>query len=170
MKKTVAAFVAGAALSGVAVPACAEAFKNEVSISGSWEDISEPTEFEQTTLFLRYGRFVSPQLLGTAGLQHSRFKGPGIEATSSGLTVGAKYYITAPRAQAISPFLDVSLGVARTDNGTEDSTDFTWEFGGGVSWFFTEATSVDAALRLFHTSTDVETKGTRFFLGITTRF
>lgn len=170
MKKTMAALLAGAALCGIALPACAETFKNEVSLSGSWEDIDEPTEFEQTTLFLRYGRFVSPQLVGTVGLQHSNFKGAGIDVTSSGLTIGAKYYISAPRAQAISPFLDASLGIARTDNGPEDSTDFTWEFGGGVSWFFTEATSVDAALRLFHTSTDVETKGTRFFLGITTRF
>jgi hypothetical protein len=170
MKKTMVAFVAGASLCGVALPACAQAFKNEVSISGSWEDINEPTDFEQITLFLRYGRFVTPQLVGTAGLQHSSFEGPGFEAKNTGLTVGAKYYITVPRNQAISPFLDASIGVAKTDNGSEDSTDFTWEFGGGISWFFTEATSVDAALRLFHTSTDVETKGTRFFLGLTTRF
>jgi opacity protein-like surface antigen len=170
MKKTIAAFVAGAALSSVALPACAQTFTNEVSISGSWEDIREPTKFEQTTVVLRYGRFMSPQIVGTAGLQHSSFKGSGIEATNTGLTVGAKYYITVPRNQAISPFLDASVGVARTDNGTSDSTDFTWELGGGISWFFTQATSVDAALRLFHTSTEVETKGTRFFLGITTRF
>ena len=170
MKKTIAAFVAGASLCGVALPVCAEKFSNELSISGSWEDINEPTEFEQLTLFLRYGRFMSPPLVGTLSLQRSSFEGSGISAASTGLTVGAKYYITPPRAQQISPFLDASVGVAKTDNGSEDSTDFTWEFGGGISFFFTEATSVDAALRLFHTSTDIETKGTRFFLGMTTRF
>ena len=170
MKKTLAALLASAGLAGIALPACAETFKNEVSASGSWEDIDEPTDFEQTHLFLRYGRFMSPQFVATAGLLHSRFKGPAIEAATTGLTIGAKYYIGELRAKTLAPFLDTSIGVATTDNGSEDSTDFTWEFGGGVAYFFTEATSVDLALRLFHTNTDIETKGVRFFLGLTTRF
>jgi opacity protein-like surface antigen len=170
MKKTLAALVAGAALAGVAQGALAQTFRNEVSLFGSWEDIDEPTKFEQSNLYLRYGRFVSPQFVGTLGLQRWRFEGSGIDASTLALTVGAKYYITPPRNQAIAPFLDAAIGVAKTDNGSDDSTDFTWEVGGGVSWFFTEATSFDAGLRLFHTSTDVETKGTRIFVGITTRF
>lgn len=170
MKKTVAAVLAGAALAGFALAAGAEAQKNEVSLYGSWEDINEPTDLSQTHLNVRYGRFMSPQLLGTAGVLYSRFKGPTIDASSAGFTVGAKYYVNAPRAQAIAPFLDASVGAAITDDGRESSTDFTWEFGGGVAYFLTESTSLDAALRLFHTSTDVETKGTRFFFGITTRF
>ena len=112
----------------------------------------------------------APQLVGTLGLHRTFFEGGGIEAASTAFTVGAKYYITAPRAQGVAPFLDAAIGVAKTDNGRDNSTDFTWEFGGGVSWFFTEATSFDAALRLFHTDTDIETKGTRIFVGITTRF
>ena len=170
MKKTVAAVLAGAALAGFALAAGAEAQKNEVSLYGSWEDINEPTDLSQTHLNVRYGRFVSPQLLGTAGVLYSRFKGPTIDASSAGFTVGAKYYVIAPRAQAIAPFLDASVGAAITDDGRESSTDFTWELGGGVAYFLTESTSLDAALRLFHTSTDVETKGTRFFFGVTTRF
>lgn len=170
MEKTLASLLAGAALCAAASAAPAQALRNEVSLFGSWEDIREPTSFEQTHLFLRYGRFVSPQFVATAGLQRSRFEGAGLDATTTGVTVGAKYYINAPRAQTIAPFLDASVGVANTDNGRDDSTDLTWELGGGVSWFFTEATSFDAALRLFHTSTDVDTKGTRLFLGITTRF
>ena len=170
MKRTVAALLAGAALAGLALSASAEAFKNEVSAYGSWQDINEPTDSSQTTVDLRYGRFVTPQLLGTAGALYSRFKGPTIDASSTALTVGAKYYINAPRAQAIAPFLDVSLGAAITDDGRDSSSDFTWELGGGVAYFLTESTSLDAALRLFHTNTDVTTKGTRFFFGITTRF
>jgi hypothetical protein len=170
MKKTVAALIAGAALAGVAQAALAQTFRNEVSVFGSWEDIDEPTKLEQTTLDLRYGRFVAPQLVGTLGLRRTFFEGGGIEAASTALMVGAKYYITAPRNQGLAPFLDAALGVAKTDNGRDNSTDFSWEFGGGLSWFFTEATSFDAALRLFHTDTDVETKGTRIFVGITTRF
>jgi len=101
MKKTLAALLASAGLAGIALPACAETFKNEVSASGSWEDIDEPTDFEQTHLFLRNGRFMSPQFVATAGLLHSRFKGPAIEAATTGLTIGAKYYISELRAKAL---------------------------------------------------------------------
>jgi hypothetical protein len=170
MKKTLATLVAGAALAGVAQGALAQTFRNEVSLFGSWEDIDQPTKFEQSNLYLRYGRFVSPQFVATLGLQRWRFEGAGFDASTTALTIGGKYYIAAPRNQVLAPFLDASIGVAKTDNGTADSTDFTWEFGGGASWFFTEATSFDAGLRLFHTSTDVQTKGTRIFVGITTRF
>jgi opacity protein-like surface antigen len=170
MKKTVAALLAGAALAGFALSAGAEAQKNEISLYGSWEDINEPTDLQAITLNVRYGRFVTPQLLGTAGVLHSRFKGPTVDAASTALTVGAKYYIHAPRAEALVPFLDASIGAAISDDGREDSTDFMWELGGGVAYFLSEATSIDVALRLFHTSTDVTTKGSRFFLGITTRF
>jgi opacity protein-like surface antigen len=170
MKKTIAAFLAGAALSGVALPACAEAFKNEISLYGSWQDINEPTDSEQATVDLRYGRFVTPQIVATAGLLYSRFKGPTIDATSGALSIGAKYYIQEPRLKALAPFLDVSVGIARTDDGRSSSDDFTWAFGGGVAYFLTESTSLDAAIRLFQTNTDIETKGSRIQFGITTRF
>lgn len=176
MKSTIAAVLAGAALAGLALSAGAQAqksetsLKNEISLYGSWQNLNEPTDSSQTHVDVRYGRFVTPQLLGTAGLLYSRFKGPTIDATSAGLTVGAKYYINAPRAQAIAPFLDASVGAALTDDGQKNSTDLTWELGGGVAYFLTDATSLDAALRLFHTNTDVTTKGTRFLFGITTRF
>src|ERR671924_409203 len=101
MKKTVAALFAGAALAGVVLPSSAQTFRHEVSLFGSWEDIREPANLEQTHFFLRYGRFVSPQLVGTLGLQRSRFEGSGIDAATTALTIGAKYYINAPRAQAI---------------------------------------------------------------------
>jgi len=170
MKKTLITLCAGAAFCGLATSTLAQTMRNEISLFGSWEDIREPTKLEQTHLFARYGRFVSPQLVGTVGLQRSRFEGAGVDATTTGVTLGAKYYIQAPRARAFAPFLDAAIGVAQTDNGRDDSSDLTWELGGGASWFFTESTSFDAALRIFHTSTDVETKGTRLFVGITTRF
>ena len=69
MKKTLVTLVAGAALAGVAQGALAQTFRNEVSLFGSWEDIDQPTKFEQSNLYLRYGRFVSPQFVATLGLQ-----------------------------------------------------------------------------------------------------
>jgi opacity protein-like surface antigen len=170
MNKTLAALVAGAALGCAAVTASAQTYRNEISLFGAWEDTREPVDVEQSHLFARYGRFVSPQMVGTLGLQRSRFEGGGLEATTTAITVGAKYYIHAPKARVIAPFVEAAVGAAIIDDGSEDSTDLTWELGGGVSWFFTEATSFDASLRFFQTSTDIETKGTRLFVGITTRF
>ena len=172
MKNTLFGLLAAAALA-FSLPAAAQQsipFSNELSVFGSWEDMDEPVNVEQTDINLRYGRVIQPQLVGTVGLRRSRFEGGGIDAASSALLVGAKYYITPPRGNAIVPFLDAAVGLAITDNGQDDSTDLTWELGGGVSWFFTQATSFDVALRFFHTDTDIETKGTRITIGLTTRF
>jgi len=172
MNKHIVGLLAASALA-FALPAAAQqnlTFSNEISVFGSWEDFREPVDLEQTHIVARYGRFIQPQLVGTLGLQRSRFEGGGIDAASTALTVGAKYYITPPRGNAIVPFVDAAIGAAITDNGQDDSTDLTWEIGGGISWFFTQATSFDAALRFFHADTDVETKGTRIFIGLTTRF
>jgi hypothetical protein len=174
MKQAMTALAAGIALAGFALCASAQApapsYSNEVSVFGSWEDVREPADIEQSNLYLRYGRVVAPQLVGTVGLQRTRFKAGGSDATTTAFTVGAKYYVTALTTRQIVPFVEASVGLANSDTGSSDSNDFTWEFGGGVSWFFTPATSFDAGLRLFHTSTDVDTKGTRMFVGITTRF
>ena len=173
MKLINTTLAAGFALAGFALPVYAQQspqYGNEVSVFGSWEDTKEPADIERSNLYARYGRVVAPQLVGTIGLQRTRFKGAGVDATSTALTVGAKYYITALTTRQLVPFVDAAIGVANTDSGSSDSSDFTWELGGGISWFFTPATSFDAGLRIFHTSTDVETKGTRLFVGMTTRF
>ena len=175
MKKTLAALATGAILAGIAWPAASQttqsfpAFTNEISLFGTWEDRDDP-DIERSNIALRYGRFFRPQIVGTHGLQYEKTEVPGVDNSSVVFTIGGKYYFTPVRTQAIVPFLDAAVGIAYTDNGPDDSTDFHWEFGGGVSWFFTQATSFDAGLRLFHTDTDVETKGTRIFVGITTRF
>jgi hypothetical protein len=173
MRPIIGALLAAATL-GVAVPAAAQqqvsAFSNEVSVFGMWEDLREPTDVERTDVFLRYGRYVRPQLVGTLGFQRSRLEAAGSDVATTAATVGAKYYFTPPRANAIVPFLDAAIGVAWSKANGNDSSDFTWEFGGGASWFFSAATSFDAGFQLFQTSTDVETKGTRLFVGITTRF
>lgn len=172
MTKTIAALFAGAALVGFALPASAQQplpFSNEISLFGTWEDRKDP-DIERSNVTLRYGRFFRPQIVGTLGLAYESTEVPGADSSSLIATVGAKYYFAPLRAQAIVPFVDGAIGVAHTDNGPSDSTDLYWEFGGGVSWFFTQATSIDAGLRLFHADTDVETKGTRIFVGITTRF
>ena len=172
MKKAIAALFAGAALGGFALPASAQQsmpFSNEIQLFGTWEDRKDP-DIETSNVVLRYGRFFRPQLVGTLSLRYSSTEVPGADQSALGALVGAKYYFAPIRAQSMVPFVDGAIGIAHTDSGPSDSTDFTWEFGGGVSWFFTPDTSFDAGLRLFHTDTDVETKGTQIFVGITTRF
>jgi hypothetical protein len=174
MKKTIAALFVGAALAGFAFPAAsqsqtAQPFSGEIQLFGTWEDRDDP-DIETTNITARYGHFFRPQLVGTLGLRYDSVEVPGSDSFGVSALIGAKYYFNPLRTQAIVPFVDGAIGFAHTDNGPDDSTDLTWEFGGGVSWFFTQATSIDAGLRLFHTDTDVETKGTQIFVGMTTRF
>jgi opacity protein-like surface antigen len=158
-----------AVLAGLAFPAVAQTHRNEISVAGSWDDVREPADVEVTNVQLRYGRFMSPQLVATGGLHRTRFQATGLDTATTAFTVGAKYYINAPR-QGLVPFVDAAVGVAMTDTGSSDSSDFTWELGGGAAYFLTERTSLDAGIRFYHTDTDAATRGTRLFVGLTTRF
>jgi opacity protein-like surface antigen len=173
MKKTLTTLLVTGALAAVGAPALApQAYphQNKIAKTRKWEDLREPEDIERSELSLRYGRFMTQQFVATFSLNRSRFEGSGVDTTNTGWLIGAKYYFSQPRAQAIVPFVDGGIGFTSIDTGTSDSTDFSWEIGGGVSWFFTEATSFDAALRFFQTDTDLETKGNRILIGITTRF
>lgn len=166
--------VLAAVLCGMAAPAAAQAqaypYQNEVSLLGSWDDVDEPEEAEVFNLQLRYGRFVSQQLVATVSLTRSSFESRGADSASTTFLVGAKYYFSVPRAQALVPFVDGGVGFTNIDSGGNDSTDLSWEVGGGASLFMTERTSFDGAIRLYNTETDARTRGIRVFVGITTRF
>jgi opacity protein-like surface antigen len=171
MKRAVGFFLA-AALAGVAASAAAQApsYSHEISVFGSWDDVDEPEKAETLNLNLRYGYFVSPRLAATASLGRTTFEGSGVDTASTTFLVGAKYYFSELRAQSLVPFVDGGIGFTNIDTGRDDGTDFSWEFGGGVAFMFTENVSFDAAIRLYNTDTDIRTKGTRAFLGLTTRF
>lgn len=160
-----------AALAGLSGQALAQAYSNELSLFGSWDDVDEPADAEVLNVHLRYGRFVSPRLVATLGLNRTSFETSATESTTTAVLVGAKYYFGEVRAQNLVPFADAGVGFANTDaTGVGDSTDLTWEFGGGAAFMFTERTSIDAALRFYHTDTDSKTQGMRVFVGLTTRF
>ena len=155
-----------AAQSRTAVPSVA----NEVMLFGSWDDVREPSNLEQTTIHLRYGRYMTPNIVATAGISRTSFDGSGVDFTMTSFTVGGKYYFGERRASALLPFADVAIGVAATDAPGQDGTDFTWEIGGGAAFFLSDTTSVDASIRYYHTDTESTTKGLRMFFGITARF
>ncbi|HEX6265834.1 MAG TPA: outer membrane beta-barrel protein [Burkholderiales bacterium] len=167
------AMAAAAVLALVSAPVAAQQaypYQNEISVFGTWDKVDEPVEIEVTNVQLRYGRYLSPQIVGTAALSRTRFETNTSDDVTTALMVGAKYYFSQLRAQALVPFVDGAIGLANTDSGGSDSTDFTWEVGGGVAYFISERTSLDASIRLYQTSTDAETEGTRLFVGLTTRF
>jgi hypothetical protein len=174
--KLAAVLGAGAVVGLLSAPAAAQApqqaptYWNEVSIFGAWDKVREPGDLELTIINLRYGRMLQPQIAGTLGLSRFSIDAGAGRSTTTSLTIGAKYYFTRLGAQALVPFAEASVGFANTDSAASDSTDLTWEIGGGASFFFTDATSMDASIRLYQTSTDARTEGTRFFLGMTTRF
>lgn len=151
------------------LPAAAQAL-NEVSIFGAWDDVREPSDLEQTTLVLRYGRYMSPQAVATLGISRMSFEGSGLDFTTTALTIGGKYYFGERRASTLLPFGEAAIGIANTDTPGQDGTDFTWEIGGGAAFFLNDTTSLDASLRYYHTDTESTTKGLRMFLGITARF
>lgn len=168
-KKVMGAMVAFALLfaSGTAA---AQAQSNEVSVFGSWDDVDEPVDAEVMSLHLRYGRFVSPRVVAMGTLSRQSFEASGVDSTTTSLHVGAKYYFGEVRAQAVVPFAEASIGFANTDTGPNDSTDLSWEFGGGAALMIDERTSIDGSVRFYNTDTDTRTKGLRLFLGLTTRF
>lgn len=168
--KTITVLLAAALAMFSGAAAAQASLQNEISVFGTWDDVSEPQDIETATINLRYGRVVRPQLLATAALGYSRFETRGTESSTLSLLVGGKYYFSPLRPQGLIPFVDAGIGFATTDTNTGDSTDFTWELGGGVAYFISERTSLDASLRLYWTETDARTEGTRFFVGLTTRF
>ena len=170
MKTTAVMLGAVLAVASCAVAAQPYPYQNELSLFGSWDKVDEPIEIEVTNVQLRYGRFLSPQIVGTAALSRTRFESNASDDVTTSLTIGAKYYFGTLRSAALVPFVDGAIGIANTDSGGNDSTDLTWEVGGGIAYFITDTTSIDAAIRLYQTSTDAETEGTRLFVGLTTRF
>jgi opacity protein-like surface antigen len=173
MKRAIPILLAALLAVAVAFPAAAQQarpFQHEISLFGSWDDVDEPEKVEVLNLNLRYGYFMSPRLVATGSLMRSSFESDGGDSASTTFLVGAKYYFGELRRQAIVPFVDGGIGFTNVDAGGDDSTDLSWELGGGASLFFSENTSIDGALRLFGVRADARTKGLRAFLGITTRF
>jgi len=124
-------------------------------IPKTWEELQELTE----------------QIVATLGVNRTNFETDAAESTTTALTGGIKYYFTQVARRGLVPFAEAAIGVAMVDTGVDDSTDLTWEVGGGAAYFISEATSIDASLRWYQTDTDGgDTEGIRLFIGMTTRF
>lgn len=151
-------------------PAAAQ-YRHELSFFGTYDKVDEPADFTLSIFNLRYGHYLTEQLVATLGLARTRFDTGAADSTTTALTGGAKYYFTRAASRGLVPFAEAAVGIAHSDTGVRDGTDLTWEIGGGAAYFFTEATSFDASLRWYQTDTDGgDTEGIRLFVGMTTRF
>lgn len=169
--KRFSAIVLGAMLAFFSAVAASQTYQNELSLFGSFDNASEPEDYESSIFHLRYGRYLNPQIVGTVGISRSHFDARNVDFTATALTVGAKYYFGLSSVRTVVPFAEAAVGWARTDTGFDDANDFTWEIGGGASYFISESTSFDGTLRWYQTDTDGgDTEGLRLFLGVTTRF
>lgn len=170
MKPAVAVVFTIAALLSAPVSAEGTRFEHETSFFGSWDKMREPVDGDTTLVSLRYGRYFSPRLLGTLASTLVRTESGAFESSTSTMTLGVKYYVSLPQSHSFVPFVDANFGTSTTDTGNTSESGVTWELGGGLSFFFTDATSIDAALHFYQTETDIEQSGTRLTFGITTRF
>ena len=169
MKRLAVAIGAGLMLLSTAASA---QYRHELSFFGAYDKMEEPADITLSIFNLRYGHYLSDQVLATLGVNRTNFDGAGADSTTLGVTGGVKYYFGLPGTRgSLLPFVEAAVGFANVDTGGNDSTDLTWEFGGGGAYFITEATSFDASLRWYQTDTDGgDTEGIRLFVGMTTRF
>jgi opacity protein-like surface antigen len=161
----------GAAIALFSGGAAAQTYSNEFSFFGSYDNMDDP-DVTLSVFNLRYGKYLTSQAVAVIGVSRTNFEVSGAaDSTTTALTGGAKYYFGQPVSRGFLPFVEAAIGLASTDTGASDSTDFTWELGGGASFFMTDATSFDASVRWYQTDTDGgDTEGMRIFLGMTTRF
>jgi opacity protein-like surface antigen len=151
--------------------AAAQAYRHELSFFGAYDKVDEPEDFTLSIFNLRYGHFLTEQVVATLGVNRTNFDTNAAESTTTALTGGIKYYFTRLANRGLVPFAEAAIGFAMVDTGVDDSTDLTWEVGGGAAYFISEATSIDASLRWYQTDTDGgDTEGIRLFIGMTTRF
>ena len=168
MKRLVA--VLGMALALFSTAAAAQ-YRHELSFFGAYDKVDEPEDFTLSIFNLRYGHFLNEQVVATLGVNRTNFDTNAAESTTTALTGGIKYYFTRLENRGLVPFAEAAVGLAMVDTGVDDSTDLTWEVGGGAAYFISEATSIDASLRWYQTDTDGgDTEGLRLFVGLTTRF
>jgi len=151
--------------------AAAAQYRHELSFFGAYDKVDEPEDFTLSIFNLRYGHFLTEQIVATLGANRTNFDTNAAESTTTALTGGIKYYFTRVASRGLVPFAEAAIGLAMVDTGVDDSTDLTWELGGGAAYFISDATSIDASLRWYQTDTDSgDTEGLRLFVGLTTRF
>jgi len=137
-----------------------------------------------TFMYLRMGRYISPELVVSGNLSIFGSSSGGGTTTNVGSTFGfgAKYYMQAPTAAAFVPFVEGEVhAVVMTSDAPGVAATTTsgggFAFGVGGSYFITEDVSADVSVQGFadgltsdSSSASITQAGGRMLFGITARF
>ena len=105
--------------------AAAQAYRHELSFFGAYDKVDEPEDFTLSIFNLRYGHFLTEQVVATLGVNRTNFDTNAAESTTTALTGGIKYYFTQVAKRGLVPFAEAAIGFAMVDTGVDDSTDLT---------------------------------------------
>lgn len=167
MKKLALLFGLAAAMA--ASQAMAQVYLNELSIFGNWSRTRQSGQsIDIANVDVGYGRYLTPQTVGTLSYSHLNTEAMG----STSWMLGLKHYYDIGRRGNVVPYVDGAVGTTKAFGTTNNTSDRgrRWEFGAGVSTFFTEATSFDVGIEFFRNQTRPGGSGTIFGMGFTTRF
>jgi len=194
-------FMAGSAMAADSVFAKALGGEKSTSGYSREETIMGMVDFGDTTttgtIFLSEGMYIDPKTVLSLNLMEtiSSTEYAGITGTTTStsmmmmLGVGAKQYLGEPAKSATVPYVLGSAGfilmLSSTDSpmtcaafvgcrgGYESTTDtgFSFQGGGGIAHFMTEAVSIDGTLQFYSNSIGGGTSsGLRLNAGITARY
>ena len=180
-------FVAGSAMA--ADSAFAKALGGEKSASGYTreETIMGMVDFGDTTttgtIFLSEGIYINPKTVVSINLLETISSSTFGTTTSTSmmmmLGVGAKQYLGEPAKSATVPYALGSAGfilmLSSTDTPTtytsSTETGFSFQGGGGIAHFMTEAVSIDGTLQYYSNSiAGFTSSGLRLNVGLTARY
>jgi hypothetical protein len=194
MKKSIVAivmlssmFLAGTVMA--AESAFSKALGGEKSAAGYTreETIMGMVDFGETTttgtIFLSEGIYINPKTVVSINLMETISSTEAAGTTSTNMLmmvgVGAKQYLGEPAKSATVPYALGSAGFILMLASTETAavynswteTGFSFQGGGGIAHFMTEAVSIDGTLQFYSNSIAGSTSsGLRLNVGLTARY
>lgn len=129
-------------LLGIAVQAYASEKTREFSIDGTYMKITDQPSLSMLNVSL--GQFLAPQLVIVTNL--NTLDSNGYTATSIGL--GGKYYFMDGMRGDLVPFAGAGIALRQISMAGSNSSSTQYDINGGVSYFMTDVTTLDARAKL----------------------
>jgi hypothetical protein len=154
------------ALLGIAANAYAAEKTREFSIDGTYMKTTDQQSLSMLNVSL--GQFLTTQMVIVTNL--STLDNYGYTSTSIGL--GGKYYFMDGLRGDLVPFAGVGIALRQYSASGSNSSSTQYDINGGVSYFMTDVTTLDAKAKLMSFSQPDGSHATTtvFSVGFTQRF
>jgi len=151
------------AVLGVVSTANAASKNRELSVDGNYI----ATDGNSASLLnVSFAQFVTPQFAVVTALTTQR----NFVYTATTIGVGGKYFFMDGFKGDLVPFAGIGIGLRLSDTATESNRGSTqYDFNGGVAYFLSDSTTLDAKLRLL-TFNDSSPVVTLITVGFSQRF